>query len=60
MVQRNAMQSWKTGEDFRSLLAADAEVATHLSRAELDACFDLQHHLRNMGEVFARLERLEL
>lgn len=59
MVQRNAMQSWRTGEDFRSLLAADAEVAAHLSQAELDACFDLQHHLRNMGEVFARLERLE-
>ena len=60
MVQRNAMQSWKTGEDFRSLLAADAEVAAHLSQAELDACFDLQHHLRNMGEMFARLDRLEL
>jgi adenylosuccinate lyase len=60
MVQRNAMQSWRTGEDFRSLLAADAEVAAHLSQAELDACFDLQHHLRNMGEMFARLDRLEL
>jgi len=60
MVQRNAMKSWRTGEDFRSLLAADADVAASLSRDELDACFDLQHHLRNIGEVFARLERLEL
>jgi adenylosuccinate lyase len=60
MVQRNAMQSWRTGEDFRSLLADDAGVSASLSRDELDACFDLQHHLRNIGEVFARLERLEL
>lgn len=59
-VQRNAMQSWRTGEDFRSLLAADDEVAASLGPEELDACFDLQHHLRNMEEVFARLDRLEI
>jgi len=60
MVQRNAMQCWRTGEDFRSLLAADADVADSLSQDELDACFDLQHHLRHIGEVFERLEKLEL
>ncbi|RJP33750.1 MAG: adenylosuccinate lyase [Actinobacteria bacterium] len=60
MVQRNAMQSWRTQEDFRALLAADPEVAASLSREELDACFDLRHHLRNTTEVFARLDGLEL
>ncbi len=60
LVQRNAMQSWRTGEDFRSLLAGDAEVAAALGAEELDACFDLRHHLRNVGEVFSRLEKLEL
>ena len=60
LVQRNAMQSWSSGEDFLSLLAADAEVSSYLGREELDACFDLDKHLRNMDEVFARLESLEL
>jgi adenylosuccinate lyase len=60
LVQRNAMQSWNSGEDFLSLLAADAEVSAHLSRDELDACFDLDEHLRNIDEVFARLESLKL
>ena len=59
MVQRNAMRSWSGGEDFRTLLAGDAEVAAHLSAEELDACFDLEKHLRNAAEVFARLDGLE-
>jgi adenylosuccinate lyase len=60
MVQRNAMRAWNGGEDFRALLAADTEVAARFSPQELDACFDLDHHLRNVAEVFERLERLEL
>jgi adenylosuccinate lyase len=31
---------------FRALLGADADVGQHLSVGELDACFDLDHHLR--------------
>jgi adenylosuccinate lyase len=60
LVQRNAMQAWSGGEDFRTLLAGDDEVAARLSPQELDACFDLDHHLRNVTVVFERLERLEL
>jgi adenylosuccinate lyase len=60
LVQRNAMQAWSGGEDFRSLLAGDAEVAARLSPQELDACFDLDHHLSNVAEIFDRLQGLEL
>jgi adenylosuccinate lyase len=60
LVQRNAMECWRTGKEFRSILAADAEVASHLSEAEIDGCFDLEEHLRNQGEIFKRLEALEL
>ncbi len=60
LVQRNAMQAWGGGEDFRSLLAADSEVAARLSPQELDGCFDLEHQLRNAARVFERLEKLEL
>ncbi len=60
LVQRNAMQAWSGGENFRALLAGDAEVAARLSPQELDACFDLDHHLRNVTVIFERLEGLEL
>jgi adenylosuccinate lyase len=39
---------------FRELLAADAEVALRVSAAELDACFDLAHHLRHAAMIIER------
>lgn len=39
---------------FRALLGADPEVAGQLSVAELDACFDLDHHLRHVPAILAR------
>ncbi len=56
LVQRNAMRAWSEGEDFHSLLASDPDVSSRLDGGELDACFDLDRHLRNLGEIFARLE----
>jgi adenylosuccinate lyase len=46
MVQRNAMQAFQGGGNFRALLKADAEIGQQLTPAELDACFDLEHALR--------------
>jgi adenylosuccinate lyase len=60
IVQRNAMQSFGGGEDFRSLLGRDREVASRLSEAEIDGCFDLGRNLRNLGQVFDRLKALEI
>jgi len=57
-VQRCAMRSLagsSTGEaSFRELLGKDVDVAQHLSAAELDACFDLDHHLRHAGMILER------
>ena len=39
---------------FRELLAADPEVAARLSPPALDACFDLDHHLRHAPEILER------
>jgi adenylosuccinate lyase len=39
---------------FRSLLGDDPDVSAHLSAAELDGCFDLDHHLRHAGMILAR------
>jgi adenylosuccinate lyase len=64
MVQRSALvaiaEAAKAGQvgarpgRFRELLAADPEVAVRLQAAELDACFDLHHHLRHAPMIIAR------
>jgi adenylosuccinate lyase len=55
VVQRNAMKVWDEGKDFRTLLGADPEVQELLLPNELDAAFDLQHELRHVDTVFARV-----
>jgi len=55
MVQRNAMRAWETGEGFRTLLLADAEVGAVLSPAEIESCFELEYHLRHVDAIFRRV-----
>ena len=40
--------------DFKQALLADADVTKILSRAEIDACFDLSHALRYVDEIIDR------
>jgi adenylosuccinate lyase len=54
-VQRNAMKVWEQGVDFRAALKADPDVKRALTDAEIDACFDLQHHLKHVDTIFARV-----
>lgn len=54
LVQRNAMKVWGDGADFRESLLADSEIAERLSKQELDNCFDMDHHLRFVDEIFER------
>ncbi|AGL01907.1 adenylosuccinate lyase [Desulfoscipio gibsoniae] len=54
LVQRNAMQCWRTGEDFRQLLLADAEVAAILPEKEINEIFDIGYHLKNVDEIYKR------
>src|SRR3989338_10582248 len=39
-VQRNAMKAWEQDEDFRALVAADADIAHALTAEALNAAFD--------------------
>ncbi len=39
---------------FRALLGADPDVTQHLDATELDACFDLAHHLRHADAILER------
>jgi adenylosuccinate lyase len=54
-VQRNAMRVWQEGADFLTLLQADPEVAARLPAAELEACFDLAYHTREVDAIFKRV-----
>ncbi len=55
LVQRNAMPVWRGEGDFLTLLSADAEVSAKLSRAELEALFDLGYHTRQVDTIFRRV-----
>jgi adenylosuccinate lyase len=54
-VQRNAMRAFDEQKDFKSLLAADADVTAVLPPAEIEKAFDLSEQLRNVDAVFDRV-----
>jgi adenylosuccinate lyase len=56
IVQRNAMQAWDEGTDFRALLEADDDV----DNAVLDDAFDLRRSLSNLGRVFDQLDAIDV
>jgi adenylosuccinate lyase len=54
-VQRNAMRVWDENRDFHELVKADPDITSKLSGAEIDRTFSLDHYLRNVDQIFARL-----
>ncbi len=54
-VQRNAMESWKSGTPLLDLVAADADIARIATRRELAECFDLKRHFRDVKRTFRAL-----
>jgi len=54
LVQRNAMQSWNTGQDFRQLLLADDEVVASLPENEINELFEYNYHLKHVGDIYKR------
>ncbi|MFT4865210.1 MAG: adenylosuccinate lyase [Ilumatobacter sp.] len=56
IVQRNAMQAWDDGVDFRSLLEADSDV----DNSVLDDAFDLRRSLSNLGRVFEEVDAIQV
>jgi adenylosuccinate lyase len=57
LVQRNAMKVWEADGELSllDLLKADPEVSERLPASELDALFDLEHHLQHVDTIFDRL-----
>ena len=54
LVQRNAMKVWEQGADFRESLLSDPDVSSRITEQELENCFDMEHHLRFVDEIFER------
>ena len=57
-VQTSAMRVWdERKDDFRTLLAQNAQVTALLSPADLDAIFDYGYYTRHVDAVLARLDK---
>jgi len=50
-VQRCALSDG----DFRAHVASDADIARHLSRAEIEDAFDVRHALTHVGTIIDRV-----
>jgi adenylosuccinate lyase len=50
------MKAWnQTDGSFKKNLLADEHVTAVLSAAEIESCFDPNHYLRNLNQVFERV-----
>ena len=54
IVQRNALNAWKNESNFKQLLEADPDVTNILTPAEIEDCFNLSHHLKNVDYILKR------
>ncbi|MGQ4647490.1 adenylosuccinate lyase [Lyngbya aestuarii] len=57
VVQSCAHQAWNQpeGNNFHDLITQDSRVVEKLTPEEIEDCFDPQHHLQNLDEVYQRL-----
>jgi adenylosuccinate lyase len=56
-VQRNAMEVWQTGKNFRTLAENDPDIRRYLQPREIAGAFSLERQLRHVDEVFRRAFR---
>jgi adenylosuccinate lyase len=54
IVQRNALNAWKNEENFRRLIEADPEVTKLLTPSEIEECFNLSYHVKNVDYILKR------
>jgi len=56
IVQRAALRAADERRQLRELVEADESVTSRLSADQIGACFDIDHLLRNVETIIARLE----
>ena len=55
MVQRHALKIGRDGGDLKKALLDDPEIGRYLSRGEVEAVWDVKHHLTNVDFIFRRV-----
>jgi adenylosuccinate lyase len=56
IVQSCAHEAWNKPEgNFHELIAKNPQVTSKLTPPEIEACFDPQHHLQHLDEIYQRL-----
>ena len=56
IVQSCAHEAWNKPEgNFHDLIVKDSRVTSKLTLEEIQACFDPQHHLKHLDEIYQRL-----
>ncbi|WP_158734621.1 adenylosuccinate lyase [Alteribacillus sp. YIM 98480] len=54
LVQPKAMEAWEKGIPFRTLVEQEPRITETLTAEEIDDCFDYNHHLQRVDEIFNR------
>jgi len=54
IVQRNALNAWQNEANFRQLLESDSDVTSLLTPSEIEECFNLSYHLKNVDFILKR------
>ena len=55
MTQRNAMEVWKTGNDFSKLLIKDKEICKYLTIKEINQILDIKHSIKKIDKIFKKI-----
>jgi adenylosuccinate lyase len=59
LIQRHAMDALDRNKSFEDLLLSDQEIASRISRDEMNTLFDPSDQLRYVDEIFERLGLLQ-
>jgi len=55
IVQKNAMQIWEQGGDFKETILKDPDIMAHLTPELIETAFDMRHHLNHVDTIFSRV-----
>ena len=55
LVQKNAMQVWKTNEDFIKVIERDSDMNKLLSKKEISKILDYKHAIRRTDYIFKKI-----
>jgi adenylosuccinate lyase len=55
LVQRNAMECWKTKMPFKDLVNADKDIQKYLSPRDIDEVFSFDRYLQHVDYIFSRI-----